>query len=140
MHKKLLTTGKILINSGILFMLLLTLPAMSDIVEYNTHIVWFALAITFIGCFLCIVTNERAPQETYAPNQYLHPLIVLYFKTIKWSLIVAVAFHIIAACIILFFYLLKREFEATLLITSLAGIVIGLICEVAIPYFKNYKD
>lgn len=140
MRKKLLMIGKILINSGILLMLLLTLPVMSDIVKYNTHIVWSALEITLIGCFLCIITNRHGSKETCNHSQFRHPLILLYFKTIKWSLIVAVAFHIIVACIILFFYCLKREFEATLLITCLGGILIGLICEVAIPYYKNYKE
>lgn len=137
-RKKLLVIGKILINSGVLC--LLPLPLLSY-EEYKTHIALVALVIIFIGCILCVVTNKTMPEEkTLDNNPFRHSLIVLYFKTIKWALIVAIIFHIIAACIILFFYWLKRELEATLLITVLLGIAIGLICEVAIPYYKNYKD
>ncbi len=139
-RKKLLIMAKILINGGILCLLLLCLPVLSYWVENNPCIVLFALALILIGCFQCIIANknfsEREPEDDH-PKRF--PMI-WYFKTIKWILIVAVAFHIIAASIVLFFYCLKHEFEATLLVTTFAGIAIGLICEVAIPYYKNSKD
>lgn len=138
MRQKILILGKALINIGILFMLPLSLP-----IFYNEgavmQIALSALPVIFIGCFLCIVANIKT-EKTLPKNQFWHPLITLYFKVIKWSLIVAVVFHIIAACIIFFFWGLNHEFEATLLITCFAGIIIGLICEVAIPYYKNHKD
>ena len=137
-QKKLLVIGKFLINSGILC--LLPLPLLSYESEYKTYIALFALVIAFIGCTLCIITNKTKHEKALDNNPFRHSSIVLYFKTIKWSLIAAIVFHIIAACVILFFYWLKREFEATLLITAVVGIVIGLICEVAIPYYKNSKD
>lgn len=139
-RKKLLIMAKILINGGILCLLLLCLPVLSYWVENNPCIVLFALALILIGCFQCIIANknfsEREPEDDH-PKRF--PMI-WYFKTIKWSLIAAIVFHIISACVILFFYWLKREFEATLLITLGAGIAIGLVCEVAIPYYKKNKD
>lgn len=136
MRRKISTIGKVLINGGILC--ILPLPLLPYEEKYEMQIVLFALAITFIGCIMCITANKGKPNNPN--NHFQHSLIRLYFRTIKWSLIVAIVFHIIATCVIFFFYWLKRELEATLLITLVAGIAIGLVCEVAIPYYKNYKD
>lgn len=139
MRREILILGKILINTGILFMLPLPLPLFYENEAFTMQILLFALPITFIGCFLCIIANVKA-EKNISSKPIWHPLITLYFKAIKWSMIIAVGFHIIAACIIFYFYWLKHELEATLLITVVVGIVIGLICEVAIPYYKNYKE
>lgn len=139
MRQEILILGKILINTGILFMLPLPLPLFYENEAFVIQILLFALPIILIGCFLCIIANIKA-EKNVSSKPIWHPLITLYFKAIKWSMIIAVGFHIIAACLIFFFWGLNHEFEATLLITLFAGIIIGLICEVAIPYYKNYKD
>ena len=137
-RKKLLIIAKFLINSGLLYLLLL--PLWWYGAEYQIYIALFALMMIFIGCVQCVIANKIQSQNTNENHSAKHFPMMWYFKTIKWSLIVAIAFHIIAACIILFFYWLKLEFEATLLITLLVGITIGLVCEVAIPYYKKNKD
>ena len=137
-RKNLLIMAKFLINSGLLY--LLSLPLWWYEAEYQVYMALLALTMILIGCFQCVIVNKAQSKNMIEDNSLKHCSMMWYFKTIKWSLIVAIAFHIIAACIILFFYWLKHEFEATLLITFLVGIVIGLVCEVAIPYYKNYKD
>ena len=137
-RKKLLITAKFLINSGILC--LLSLPLLSYEAEDKAYIALFALLMILIGCFQCVIANKKQPEKATDNNQLKRFPLVWYFKTIKWSVVAAIIFHVIAACVILFFYWLKREFEATLLITLVVGVVIGLVCEVAIPYYKNNKD
>lgn len=137
-RKNLLIMAKFLINSGLLYLLLL--PLWWYGAKYQAHMALFALAMIFIGCGQCVIANKNRSKNKIEDNPPEHFPMMWYFKTIKWSLIVVIAFHIIAACIILFFYWLKREFEETLLIIFLVGIAIGLICEVAIPYYKNKKD
>lgn len=139
-RKKLLIMAKFLINSGILCLLLLCLPALSYWVESNLYIVLLALALILVGSFQCIIANKRFSRGEPEDNHPPHFPMAWHFKTIKWVLIIAAIFHIIAALIVLFFYCLKREFEATLLVTVLVGIAIGLICEVAVPYYKKNKD
>ncbi len=137
-RKKLLIMAKFLINSGILC--LLPLPLLSYEAGDKAYIALFSFVMIFIGCFQCVIANKFQSNnvvEDHSPKRF--PMI-WYFKAIKWSLITALAFHIIAACIIIFFYWIKRELEATLLITLVVGIVIGLVCEVAIPYYKKNKD
>lgn len=137
-RKKMLITAKFLINSGIFC--LLPLPLLPYEMEDKAYIALFALVLILIGCFQCIIANKVKSEKVTEGNQYKRFPMIWYFKTIKWSLITAVVFYIIAACVILFFYWLKREFEATLLITLGMGIVIGLVCEVAIPYYKKNKN
>lgn len=137
-RKKLLITAKFLINSGILC--LLPLPLLSYEAENKAYIALFALVLILIGCCQCFVANKAQSGKVMEDNRPKRFPMIWYFKTIKWSLIAAIVFHIIAACVILFFYWLKREFEVTLLITLGAGIAIGLVCEVAIPYYKKNKD
>lgn len=139
-RKKLLIMAKFLINSGILCLLLLCLPALSYWVESNLYIVLLALALILVGSFQCIIANKHFSRGEPEDNHPPHFPMAWHFKTIKWVLIIAAIFHIIAALIVLFFYCLKREFEATLLVTVLVGIAIGLICEVAVPYYKKNKD
>lgn len=137
-RKKLLVIAKFLINSGILC--LLPLPLLSYEAEAKVYIALFALAMILIGCFQCVIVNKTRSEKTIEDHQRQRFPLIWYFKSIKWSIVAAIVFHVIAACVILFFYCLKREFEATLLITLVAGVVIGLVCEVAIPYYKNDKD
>lgn len=137
-RKKLLVIAKFLINSGILC--LLPLPLLSYEAEAKVYIALFALAMILIGCFQCVIVNKTQSEKTIEDHQCQRFPLIWYFKSIKWSIVAAIVFHVITACVILFFYWLKREFEATLLITLVAGVVIGLVCEVAIPYYKNNKD
>lgn len=137
-RKKLLIVAKVMINSGILC--LLPLPLLSYEAEYKKYIALFGLAVALVGCFLCLITGKTKSEWVRDDNQPSRLPITWYFKTIKWSVIAAMAFHIIAALIILFFYWLKRELEATLLITLGVGVTIGFVCEIAIPYYKRYKD
>ena len=139
-RQKLLIMAKFLINSGILCLLLLCLPALPYWVGNNLYIVLFALALILVGSFQCIIANKHFSKGESGDNHSKHFPMVWHFKTIKWVLIVAAIFHIIAALIILFFYCLKHEFGATLLVTVLVGIAIGFICEVAVPYYKKNKD
>lgn len=137
-RKKLLIMAKFLINSGILC--LLPLPLLAYEAGDKAYIALFALVMIFIGCFQCVMANKVQSEKVIEGNQSKRFPMIWYFQAIKWSLIAALAFHIIAACIIIFFYWIKRELEATLLITLVVGIVIGLVCEVAIPYYKKNKD
>lgn len=137
-RKKLLIMAKFLINSGILC--LLPLPLLSYEAGDKAYIALFAFVMILIGCFQCVIANKIQSKNTVDDHSHKRFPMTWYFQAIKWSLIAALVFHIIAACIIIFFYWIKRELEATLLITLVAGIVIGLICEVAIPYYKKNKD
>lgn len=130
--------AKFLINSGILC--LLPLPLLSYDAGDKAYIALFSFVMILIGCFQCVIANKIQSKnviEDHSPKRF--PMI-WYFQAIKWSLITALVFHIIAACIIIFFYWIKRELEATLLITLVIGIVIGLVGEVAIPYYNKHKD
>lgn len=140
MKNKWLIIGKALIIFGILSISPISLPALSFEQGIVTHIAVFALLATLIGVALCLKANRTNDTIENDLSGKKHWLIALYFKSIKWFIIVTIVFYIIATCIILFFYWLNREFEATLLITLITGIFIGLICEVAIPFYKNYKN
>lgn len=121
-------------------MLPLGLPVLNYFAEeYGVLVVVLSCIAIAIGCVLCATTKINYEFETFDQKTDEYPLIRGYFKMIKWVLIAALVFHIIAACFILFFYWLNKEFEATLVITLITGIVIGFIIEVAIPYYKNYK-
>lgn len=140
MKNKWLIIGKALIIFGILSISPISLPALSFEQGIVTHIAVFALLATLIGVALCLKANKMNSTIENNLSGKKHWLITLYFKSIKWFMIVTTVFYIIATCIILFFYWLNREFEATLLITLITGILIGLICEIAIPFYKNYKN
>ncbi|WP_337381258.1 hypothetical protein [Phocaeicola coprophilus] len=138
MKNKWLIIGKALIILGILSIFPISLPALSFEQGIVTHIAVFSLLATLIGVALCLKANKMNNTIENNLSGKKNWLIALYFKSIKWFMIVTIVFYIIATCIILFFYWLNREFEATLLITLITGILIGLICEVAIPFYKNY--
>lgn len=101
-------------------------------------IIMFTLHI-LAGTSLCIYASKHMPneqtQQTLISDTLIHP----FFKIVKWGTIVALGFQLIVAVIIAFFYCLRQEFEATLLVCFISGLVIALIIK-AIEYFKDYKD
>ena len=141
MNRKRLFVGKLLINGGICWLMPLYTPWLSDYTEgYGAVMLTIPFVLIIIGIVICKTSKGSSREQTMREENVKIPLVMTYFKIIKWVLIVAVVFNIIAACVIAFFYCLNKEFEATLMITTFVGIVIGFIWEVAIPYYENYKD
>lgn len=91
------------------------------------------------GILLCIyaskhISNKQAQQVSIS-DTLIHP----FFQIVKWCVIAAISFQLIAAIIIVFFYCLKHEFEATLCVCTLSGFFIVFVIK-AIEYYKDYKD
>lgn len=138
MNNKMQLIGKALINSSIL--LILPLPLLSYDIEDRIKVAYYLLGIMLLGCLLCVIGNGDVSNPTSNKTRIKDAPVKSYFKIIKWTCVVIMVFHIIAALLICFFYWLKIEPEGTLLITVLGGIVLGFLFEVAIPIYKNYKD
>lgn len=141
MNRTRVLIGKTLINSGICLMMQLYMPWLSYYAEqYGSMIIMVSVIVIIIGIIICRQSGNPHCSQSIHNIDYKMPLVKTYFKIIKWTIMSAIVFHIISAFMIVFFYWLSKEFEATLTITFVTGIVIGFIWGVAIPYYRNNKD
>lgn len=103
--------------------------------------VWQSLAIIILnillGTMLCICASKRIYAEQTRKIPFHDTSIHTFFQIVKWSTIVALGFQLIAAVVIIFFYCLNKEFEATLMVTFFGGLALVGIVK-AIEYWRDY--
>lgn len=105
--------------------------------------VWLSITILclhiLVGMSICIYASKHTPnsqdQSTDLDETLIHP----FFKIVKWSTMIALGFQLIASVIIIFFYFLNKEFEATLMVTFFSGLVLAGIIH-AVEYYKDNKN
>lgn len=103
--------------------------------------VWKSLVIIILnilfGTMLCICASKRISTEQTRKIPFRDTSIHTFFQIVKWSTIVALGFQLVAAVVIIFFYCLNKEFEATLMITFFGGLALVGVVK-AITYWRNY--
>ncbi len=91
-----------------------------------------------VGILLCTYASKHIPNKQAQQVSISDTLICPFFQIVKWCVIVTIGLLLISAVIIVFFYCLKHEFEATLCVCMLSGFFIAFVIK-AIEYYKDYK-